>query len=121
MNLNQYSIAAAQPGLSVERILNIWIPVPNLYDQEQISSHITNQIDTIKRSIEQANIEISLLNEYRIRLIADVVTGKLDVRAASATLPDETEGMEAFEEEELQSVDAEDQEDLEPAEDEREA
>ena len=33
--------------------------------------------------------EIELLREYRTRLISDVVTGKLDVRAAAATLPDE--------------------------------
>jgi type I restriction enzyme S subunit len=32
--------------------------------------------------------EIELLNEYRTRLIADVVTGKLDVREAAATLPE---------------------------------
>ena len=29
-----------------------------------------------------------LLGEYRARLIADVVTGKLDVRVAAATLPE---------------------------------
>ena len=36
----------------------------------------------------RANREIDLLREYRTRLIADVVTGKLDVRAAAATLPE---------------------------------
>ena len=33
--------------------------------------------------------QIELLEEYRTRLIADVVTGKLDVRAAAADLPNE--------------------------------
>ena len=33
----------------------------------------------------------TLLREYRTRLIADVVTGKLDVREAAARLPDEVE------------------------------
>ena len=33
--------------------------------------------------------EIELLREYRTRLVADVVTGKLDVREAAARLPDE--------------------------------
>ena len=33
--------------------------------------------------------KIELLQEYRTRLIADVVTGKLDVREAAARLPDE--------------------------------
>ena len=40
------------------------------------------QADRICRQIE-------LLEEYRTRLIADVVTGKLDVRAAAAGLADE--------------------------------
>ena len=39
--------------------------------------------------------EIDLLHEYRTRLIADVVTGKLDVRQAAARLPDDAEGREA--------------------------
>ena len=33
MNLNQYSIAAAQPGLSIDRVLNLWAPVPPLHEQ----------------------------------------------------------------------------------------
>ena len=41
-----------------------------------------------------AQREISLLREYRTRLIADVVTGKLDVRAAAAKLPDEADELE---------------------------
>ena len=32
--------------------------------------------------------EIELLREYRTRLVADVVTGKLDVREAAARLPE---------------------------------
>ena len=44
------------------------------------------------------NREISLLREYRTRLIADVVTGKLDVREAAARLPDEVEEQEPLEE-----------------------
>jgi type I restriction enzyme S subunit len=32
--------------------------------------------------------EIALLKEYRIRLISDVVTGKLDVREEAAKLPE---------------------------------
>ena len=40
----------------------------------------------------RANRQIELLQEYRTRLIADVVTGKLDVREAAAQLPDEAEG-----------------------------
>jgi type I restriction enzyme S subunit len=41
--------------------------------------------------IDQVNAELSLLREYRTRQIADVVTGKVDVREAAAQLPEETE------------------------------
>ena len=42
--------------------------------------------------------EIQLLREFRTRLIADVVTGKLDVREAAALLPDEAEEPEPLDE-----------------------
>ena len=41
--------------------------------------------------MEAASREVSLIQELRIRLVADVVTGKLDVRAAAASLPEMTE------------------------------
>ncbi len=41
---------------------------------------------------------IELSREYRTRLIADVVTGKLDVREAAARLPDEVEELEPLDE-----------------------
>lgn len=38
---------------------------------------------------------IDHISEYHTRLIADLVTGKLDVRQAAAGLPDEGEELEA--------------------------
>jgi type I restriction enzyme S subunit len=43
----------------------------------------------VTTAISRLEREIELLREYRTRLIADVVTGKLDVRTAAAQLPDE--------------------------------
>ena len=40
-------------------------------------------------AISRLEREIDLLREYRTRLVADVVTGKLDVREAAAQLPEE--------------------------------
>ena len=91
MNLNQYSIAAAQPGLAVERVLNLWLPVPPAQEQARIAKHIEHETADITRALDHAHREISLLREYRNRLIADMVTGKLDVREAAARLPDEAE------------------------------
>ena len=86
MNLNQYSIAAAQPGLAVERVLNLWLPVLDPQEQAVIAAHIEKQTAGSNVSIAFARREIDLLREYRTRLIADVVTGKLDVRDAAAEL-----------------------------------
>jgi type I restriction enzyme S subunit len=56
----------------------------------------------------QAARAISLLREFRTRLIADVVTGKLDVREAAARLPVEAEEPEEADEiEELTEEQAE--------------
>lgn len=51
---------------------------------------------------EKAHREIELLREYRTRLIADVVTGKLDVREAAARLPQEAEDLEPLDETEVE-------------------
>ena len=47
---------------------------------------------------EKAHLEIELLREYRTRLIADVVTGKLDVREAAARLPLESDDSDSMDE-----------------------
>ena len=86
MDLNQYSIAAAQPGLAVERVLNLSLPVPPPQEQAHIAHYIERETADINVAIDRARREIELLSEYRTRLIADVVTGKVDVREASAEL-----------------------------------
>ncbi|HVS15969.1 MAG TPA: hypothetical protein VMV46_18760 [Thermoanaerobaculia bacterium] len=45
-------------------------------------------IETAQATTTRLEREIALLREYRTRLIADVVTGKLDVREAAARLSD---------------------------------
>ena len=62
-------------------------PCPPTDEQAQIAraiDHNTAIIDEGKHRIED---QISFLQEYQTRLIADVVTGKLDVREAAVTLP----------------------------------
>ena len=83
MNLNQYSVAAAQPGLAVERIMNLWAPVPPPQEQSRIGKHIARLTSGLTDATERARRQIELIEEYRTRLIADVVTGKIDVREES--------------------------------------
>ncbi len=68
-----------------------WMKVlaPPLEEQQAIVRFIDTETRTLADTIERAEQETDLLREYRTRLIADVVTGKLDVREAAARLPDE--------------------------------
>ncbi|NGZ11030.1 MAG: type I restriction endonuclease subunit S [Nitrospira sp. LK70] len=70
--------------------------LPPLPEQQVILAETTSQTAGISTAIDRAEREISLLHEYRTRLIADVVTGKLDVREAAAKLPDETGELESL-------------------------
>ena len=87
MNLNQYSIAAAQPGLAVERILDLHVPVPPIREQVAMTEYLDKATVGIDSAIARAQRQINLLHEYRTRLIADAVSGKLDVRGATPKLP----------------------------------
>jgi type I restriction enzyme S subunit len=72
-------------------LANLVVAVPPLGEQRTVLDELAAQISPITRSTGTAQREIVLLREYRTRLIADVVTGKLDVREAAARLPDEAE------------------------------
>ena len=76
----------------------ILVPVPPLNEQLAIVDYYDQATADIDTTIAHANREIELLNEFRTRLIADVVTGKLDVRDAAANLPEEPEEIEPLDE-----------------------
>ena len=64
-------------------------PYPPLEEQVLISDAIARSMEAVNNDVNRMHRQIELIQEYRTRLIADVVTGKLDVREAAATLPDE--------------------------------
>ena len=74
--------------LGVSRLANLVFALPPLAEQRDIVTHINSVTPAMNTTISRVNDEIDLLNEYRTRLIADVVTGKLDVREAAAALPE---------------------------------
>lgn len=65
-------------------------------EQLSILTNLQAPTEPITQAIARTEHEIALLREYRTRLTADVVTGKLDVREAATGLPesedDETQG-----------------------------
>ena len=75
-----------QGNLNVERIGSRHISFPPISEQTAIVAYIDKATAAIDAAIDRARREIELLGEYRTRLIADVVTGKLDVREAAAEL-----------------------------------
>jgi len=58
-------------------------------EQQGIVERIDADSAPVSTAISRLEREIELLREYRTRLVADVVTGKLDVREAAPRLPDE--------------------------------
>lgn len=87
-----------------------WMPVlrPPMHEQESIVSFLSKSCKCLENAIVDSEKEIQFLKEYRTRLIADVVTGKLDVREAAAALPDELEAVESDAEELLDEDDTTD-------------
>ena len=61
--------------------------LPPLEEQSTLL-HLLSEPTSLCRAIGRQHREIELLREYRTRLIADVVTGKLDVRGAADGLPE---------------------------------
>lgn len=81
MNLNQYSQASAQPGLSVEKILNLYIPLPTIKEQTAIALYLDHQTAIIDQLIQQKEKLITLLKEKRQAVINEAVTKGLNPHA----------------------------------------
>ncbi|HEX8755156.1 MAG TPA: restriction endonuclease subunit S [Steroidobacteraceae bacterium] len=87
-------IIATIQNIGADKYANLSVPVPPIQEQSAIMAFLSRATESVRKAIGGARHESSLLREYRIRLIADVVTGKLDVREAAAGLPDEAEESE---------------------------
>ena len=83
-------ITASRLRLYPEAFLDIPLLCPPVPEQTAIVEHLDKATAGIDAAITRAHRQTELLREYRTRLIADVVTGKLDVRETTANLPDET-------------------------------
>ncbi len=83
------------------------VPEPPHREQLMIAEYIRARAFELDALKDHAQREIDLLQESSTRRIADVVTGKLEVRAAAARPPEEAEEPEAFEDEALAESDGE--------------
>ena len=74
-------------GLAQNAIQDALIPLPPLREQKVIAKQLDQDTKAIDATKKAAHQQIELMEEYRTRLIADVVTGQLDVREAAEELP----------------------------------
>ena len=77
------------PHVSPEQVGAFRFALPSKEEQAHIVGWVTHATDAIGTALAAARREIAFVREYRTRLVADVVTGKLDVREAAANLPEE--------------------------------
>ena len=73
--------------LNFDNFAAVDLAVPPFEEQRSIACEVRAAIARTVEAEDRARREIDLLRELRARLIADVVTGKLDVREAAADLP----------------------------------
>ena len=93
------SMRVAMPKINREALGVAWMTIPPVNEQEEIIKYIYEETSLIDKTIARTEKEIELIQEYRTRLVSDVVTGKIDVR--DIEVPDfveETVEMEESEE-----------------------
>lgn len=78
MNLNQYSTSAAQPGLAVEFLRELLIPLPPLPEQQAIARFLDKEVAKIDVLVAEQRRLITLLAEKRQAVISHAVTKGLN-------------------------------------------
>lgn len=87
--LSEASKGTTMDGLNMQSLGRLQLLLPPLEEQDAILQHLAETRQPYTVAISHLEREIELLREYKVRLVTDVVAGKLDVRAAAALTPDE--------------------------------
>lgn len=86
------STGATRQRINLQNMSGRQVALPSQAEQLAIVEHVEAESAHIDGVIERSRREIALMQEYRTRLVSDVVTGKLDVRGVDvAELPEFTE------------------------------
>ena len=78
MDLNQYSVAAAQPGLAVDRLRDLHVPVPPDPEKQTIADFLGRETAKIGGLLAKKHCLVELLREERTALIGRAVTRGLE-------------------------------------------
>lgn len=83
--------SGTMPKLAQSHIKGLRVRIPALEIQQATIEESSISSLPVITAVDQLGHEIALLQEFRTRLFADVVTGQVDVRGVAATLPDVVE------------------------------
>jgi type I restriction enzyme S subunit len=104
--LQKYATGVKVFRFNIQDLKTIYIGFPSLYEQESIVAHIEKETSMINKTIATVEKEIALVQEYRTALIAEAVTGKIDVQGY--IIPEIQEEEDTFDEDEELNAVAED-------------
>lgn len=76
----RHSIGIAYPAITATNLLKLKIPLPPLEEQKAIVEYINTKCQSIDSMISNLESEIAYLKEYKQSLIADAVTGAINVQ-----------------------------------------
>jgi len=92
-------------NLPLSSLRSFAFAIPPVSEARKIAAWLSENVAGLTAAIKRLEREIELLSEYRTRLMADVVTGKLDVREAARNLPAEAQAEVMPQEDELAALD----------------
>ena len=75
-NLCSHGAAGRNKPLNIDELMNVYVPFPDIDKQNEIAEACL----LLFRAVEIRDKYVSLLKEYRTRLISDAVTGRIDLR-----------------------------------------
>jgi type I restriction enzyme S subunit len=103
LDLGRLSKPGPVPAISDGEVREIRITLPPKDEQSELVLFVQRETEALDAAIARVEKEIALIREYRARLVADVVTGQIDLRGVS--IPDKAESElekgEAIEENEV--------------------
>lgn len=79
-NMRYESKGSIMSGLNSKIVKSLYIPLPQIAEQQQIIDFIRKETTKINQTITTIEKEITLVEEYKTALIAEAVTGKIDLR-----------------------------------------
>jgi len=88
-------VRSSRLRLYPDEFFQLPIILPPASEQQQIIQSITANTAELNIAISGLERQVELLKEYRTRLVADIVTGKLDVRSVASQLPNVTDTPQA--------------------------